>query len=391
MAGLSSESSQESRHVVVLGATGSIGQSALAVMAASEGRLRPWALTAHRQVMRLIELAWRFRPPVVVASGVEGDPPVDLPPETAWRTGPQALEEVAGHAEANVVLAAIVGRAGLEATRAAVEAGKPVALANKEALVVAGPLLVDLARRHGSTLIPVDSEHSAVFQAMRAGRREEVERVVLTASGGPFLERPLDTLPNVTVEEALAHPTWRMGPKVTIDSATMMNKALEIVEARWLFDLDPDQIKVVVHPESIVHSMVEFCDGAVIAQLSPPDMRLPIQYGLTYPDRRPSPALRIDWSRIWSCRFLPVDPERYPAIELGMEVARAGGTAGAVMNAANEVAVARFLDGTLGFCDIVRGCRAILDRHAFVAHPTWDELLAADTWARKEMTRWNPN
>ncbi|HEY2147608.1 MAG TPA: 1-deoxy-D-xylulose-5-phosphate reductoisomerase, partial [Pirellulales bacterium] len=234
-----------------------------------------------------------------------------------------------------------------------------------------------------------DSEHSAIFQSLQAGRRDEVRRVVLTASGGPFMRHTPEQLARVTVEEALKHPTWRMGPKITVDSATMMNKAMEIIEARWLFDLAPEQIEVVVHPQSIVHSLVEFVDGSVIAQRSPPDMRLPIQYALTYPRRRPSPAARLDLARVLELTFEPADPERFPALGLGLEAARAGGTTGAVLNAANEAAVERFLAGRLPFVEIVPLCRTIMTHHEYDPSPTLARLLELDAWAREEVARWN--
>ena len=232
-----------------------------------------------------------------------------------------------------------------------------VALANKESLVVAGPLITRLAKENHATLLPVDSEHSAVFQALQAGRREEVKRVILTASGGPFRTFSREQLARVTVADALAHPTWRMGKKITVDSATLMNKALEIIEARWLFDLAAEQIAAVIHPQSIVHSMVEYIDGSVIAQMSPPDMKLPIQYALTWPERRAGVAAKLDWSRAWRLDFEPPDLERFGALRLGLEAARAGGTAGAVLNGANEAAVAAFLAGEIGFREIVPACR----------------------------------
>jgi 1-deoxy-D-xylulose-5-phosphate reductoisomerase len=268
------------------------------------------------------------------------------------------------------------------------EAGKTVALANKESLVVAGPLVTRLAKDHNAAIVPVDSEHSAVFQAMQAGRREEVKRVVLTASGGPFRTFSDEQLAAVTVADALDHPTWDMGRKVTIDSATLMNKALEIIEARWLFDLQPDQIGVVLHPQSIVHSLVEFIDGSVIAQMSVPDMRLPIQYALSWPQRRPGVAEKLDWSRALHLDFEPPDFQRFPALRLGLEVARSGGSAGAVLNAANETAVAAFLAGDLAFRDIVPLVQGVLQHHDFDPHPSLDQLLAADRWARQEALRW---
>jgi 1-deoxy-D-xylulose-5-phosphate reductoisomerase len=292
--------------------------------------------------------------------------------------------------ETDRVLSAIVGAVGLRGTWAALEAGKIVALANKETLVVAGSLVMDLARSHGGQILPVDSEHSAIFQALKAGSRHDVRRVILTSSGGPFRGRSRKELTAVTPLDALKHPTWRMGPKITIDSATLMNKALEVIEARWLFDLEPEQVEVVIHPESVVHSMVEFVDGSVIAQISPPDMRLPIQYALTYPDRTPGAVDRLDWGQSFSLQFEPPDRETFPSLDLGYEVMRQGGTAGAALNAANEVAVARFLEGEIGFLDISRACRAALDHHTFDPRPTLEALWNVDAWARREVDRWKP-
>jgi 1-deoxy-D-xylulose-5-phosphate reductoisomerase len=244
------------------------------------------------------------------------------------------------------------------------------------------------AARCGATILPVDSEHSAVFQALHAGRREDLKRVILTASGGPFRQYSQQQLEQVTVQEALNHPTWSMGPKITVDSATMMNKALEIIEARWLFDLEPDQIDVVIHPQSMIHSLVEFRDGSVVAQLSPPDMRLPIQYALTYPERMDCPADKFDWSRNFSWEIFPPDKIRFPALELGHEVARRGGTSGAVLNAANEAAVEAFLAGRIRFPDIVPACRSVLEHHHFDPSPSMDELWKLDAWARREIATW---
>jgi 1-deoxy-D-xylulose-5-phosphate reductoisomerase len=263
-----------------------------------------------------------------------------------------------------------------------------VALANKESLVMAGPLITQLAKDRQTIILPVDSEHSAVFQALQAGRRKEVKRVVLTASGGPFRTYTAEQLAQVRVEDALDHPTWDMGRKITIDSATLMNKALEIIEARWLFDLEPEQIAVVIHPQSIVHSMVEYIDGSIVAQLSPPDMKLPIQYALSYPERWPGISPTMDWSQARTFEFEPPDREAFPALDLGFEVARLGGTAGAVLNAANEVAVERFLAGDLEFCHIPVLCGEILSAHDYQPNPSLDDLLALDAWARKEIRQW---
>ena len=377
-------------NVAVLGSTGSIGQNALAVIAASEGTLRALAISAHSSVAMAEAQAHRFLPRYLVitdADAAAGHDWSKLPGEVNLLVGPEALVQVVAEPEVDVVLSAIVGSAGLRGTWAALEAGKTVALANKETLVAAGPLMTDIAGRHGARIVPVDSEHSALFQALHAGRREEVCRLVLTASGGPFRRHTLEQLKNVTVEEALAHPTWNMGPKISIDSATMMNKALEIIEARWLFDFPAERIDVVIHPQSIVHSMVEFVDGSVVAQMSPPDMKLPIHYALHYPRRCESIAPKIDWGEVMHLDFEPPDPERFPALDLGREVALAGGTAGAVLNAANEAAAAGFLAGELGFTDIVPVCRSVLEQHTFDPHPSLDELLRLDRWARQEVSR----
>ncbi|MBI3466199.1 MAG: 1-deoxy-D-xylulose-5-phosphate reductoisomerase [Planctomycetes bacterium] len=379
------------RRVAVLGSTGSIGTSCLDVIAALPGRLAAVSLTAHTNWDRLCVQARQCRPRWVTLTDDTRLAQVDrscLDGEVEMLDTPDRVERLVRDPDTDVVLTAIVGAAGLRGTWAALDAGKTVCVANKETLVLAGPLVMDLARRTGARILPVDSEHSAVFQAMQAGRTREVRRVQLTASGGPFRTWSRDRLEAATPEQALRHPTWQMGRKITIDSATMMNKALEIIEAKWLFGLDPDQIEVVVHPESIVHSLVEFVDGSVIAQLSPPDMRLPIQYALCYPERLPGPAPHLDLAQAGSLHFEAADPERFPALRLGYEVARQGGTAGAVLNAANEVAVDRFLTGELRFTDIVRACRTVLESHTFDPSPTLDDLLAADRWARVEARSW---
>jgi 1-deoxy-D-xylulose-5-phosphate reductoisomerase len=376
------------RNVVILGSTGSIGTSALDVITSSGGKLRPVGLSAHRNVAKLCEQARRFRPYWVAATDPDSAESFDwsqLPGETRRIRGGEGLEHALADQEVDVVVAAIVGSAGLRGTWAAIEAGKVVALANKETLVMAGPLVMERARQTGSTILPVDSEHSAIFQALAAGRRQDVRRVILTASGGPFRNHSPQALANVTVEDALAHPTWNMGRKITIDSATLMNKALEIIEARWLFDLRADQIDVVIHPQSVVHSLVEFVDGSVVAQLSPPDMRLPIQYALTYPERWPSEARKLDWVQPITFGFFPPDFDRFPALKLGLEVAAQGGTAGAVLSAANEAAVAAFLAGELQFNDIVPACRRVLELHPFDPSPTLETLFELDRWAREEV------
>jgi 1-deoxy-D-xylulose-5-phosphate reductoisomerase len=379
------------RNIALLGSTGSIGRSTLEVAAAAPDRFRIVGLSAHRRLAELIEQAQRFKPQWVAVTDPQAARdllPQSLPPGTQILVGPEGLAQGVTSPAVETVVAAIVGAAGLVGTWAALEAGKKVALANKETLVMAGPLVMEHARRHGGQLLPVDSEHSAIFQALHAGRREEVAKIVLTASGGPFRLHTREQLENVTVVEALAHPTWNMGPKITVDSATMMNKALEVIEARWLFDFTPDRIGVVVHPQSIIHSLVEYRDGSVIAQLSPPDMRLPIQYALTFPERWEGPATKLNWLSAHRLEFSAPDLERFPALGLGFEVAGVGGTAGAVLNAANEAAVAAFLEGSLRFTQIASACRAVLRQHSFDSNPSLDRLLALDAWARKEVHRW---
>jgi len=379
------------KNVAVLGATGSIGRSALEVIAASQGRLQASVLSAHARLDQLVEQARQYTPQLIVATDEEAaiqrawD---DLPAGVTQQAGQAALEAAVVDPEIDVVLAAIVGSAGLRSTWAALEAGKTVALANKETLVMAGPLVGPLIQRTGAKLLPVDSEHSAIHQAIQSGQRSEVRRIVLTASGGPFRTWPADDLTQVTVDDALAHPTWNMGPKNTIDSATMMNKALEIIEARWLFDLPADQIEVLIHPQSIVHSMVEFVDSSVIAQLSPPDMKMPIQYALDYPSRMPGIARQFDWSQAMTLDFQPACRDRFPALQLGFDCVRSGGSSGAVLNAANEAAVEAFLEGDLHFTEIVPACRSVLESHNFEAQPSLDDLLRLDAWARQEVHSW---
>jgi 1-deoxy-D-xylulose-5-phosphate reductoisomerase len=379
-------------HVVILGSTGSIGQSGLSVLEHDGGaRLATWGLSAHSRWQDLAAQAKRHRPQFVAVT--DASVASQLEAELAGTgvtvlAGEDGLVRMVQDERTDRVLSAIVGSVGLRGTWAALEAGKTVALANKETMVVAGPLIMELARSRGTPILPVDSEHSAIFQALKAGEHKEVRRVILTSSGGPFRGRSRRDLLDVTPRDALNHPTWRMGPKISIDSATLMNKALEIIEARWLFGLEPEQIEVVVHPESTIHSMVEFVDGSVVAQLSPPDMRLPIQYALTYPDRLPAPCELLDFERPFSLRFEPPDRETFPSLDLGFEVMKRGGTCGAVLNAANEAAVTRFLNGEIGFLDIARACRAVLEYHHFEATPTLDTLWKVDNWARREVSGW---
>jgi len=376
---------------VLLGATGSIGTSTTDVVRALPGRFSILGLSAHSNWESVFAQAREFRPRYVTLTDLELCGQVDrslLPPDCELLFGPEGVARMVSDPDVDVVLTAIVGAAGLLGTWTALEYGKTVAVANKETLVLAGSLVTRLAAQRGGRLLPVDSEHSAIFQAIQGSPPGAVERIVLTGSGGPFRGRTREQLQSVSIDEALKHPTWRMGPKITIDSATLMNKALEIIEARWLFDLEAEQIDVIIHRESVVHSFVEFRDGSVLAQLSPPDMRLPIQYALTYPERLPGPTRRLDWKALREWHFEQPDHETFPAIRLGLEVARRGGSCGAVLNAANEAAVERFLRGEMAFLDITRAVRSVLDSHDFNPEPTLTELTAADRWARQEIGRW---
>lgn len=382
------------KRLAILGSTGSIGTSTLDVVRAHRDRFAVAGLAAGRSAEQLLAQAQEFRPAAIgLADAHDGWADV-ISGGCDALTGPDAATLLAIRDDVDTVVAAIVGAAGLESTLAAIEAGKDVALANKETMVVAGPIVRELLKTAAGSLLPVDSEHSAVLQAMAAepghdtGGRS-LSKITLTASGGPFRGWTAAQLAEVTPEQALKHPTWDMGAKITIDSATMMNKALEVIEARWLFDLPVEDIDVVVHPQSIVHGMAEFADGSVVAQLSPPDMRLPIQLALTWPERLPGVSPRLDLAAIGQLDFEPPDVEQFPALLLGFEVARRGGTAGAVLNAANEVAVERFLSGSLRFCDIPTACRDVLETHDFDPSPTLEELLRQDTWARKELAQWN--
>lgn len=377
------------RRIVVLGSTGSIGVNTLDVIHHLSDRFQVIGLSAHSQWQLICDQATSFHPRWITLTDLKAAQlAAGKVSGVELFSGPDGIRRMVTAPEVDLVINAVVGAAGLDGTWAALEAGKTVAVANKETLVMAGPLVMELVRHNKAIVLPVDSEHSAIFQALRGGSASEVERIVLTASGGPFRGKSATELADVTVAQALKHPTWRMGKKITIDSATLMNKALEIIEARWLFDLAPDQIEVIVHPESVVHSFVEFTDGSVLAQLSPPDMRLPIQFALTYPERVPGPARKISWNDLRALHFEPPDHETFPALQLGYEVAREGGTCGAVLNAANEAAVAQFLKGELGFLDISRACRAILDQHHYSPRPSLSELHALDRWARQEVSRW---
>ncbi len=376
-----------SKRIVILGSTGSIGQAALEVAQALTDEVEVVGLAAGNNWQLLGEQAARHGVERVAVGSETGYEELRrvCSGQTRIYGGDAGAAELVAESDADLVISAIVGAAGLPATLAAVERGIDVALANKESLVVAGSLLIPLAQKMGSRLIPVDSEHSAVFQAMQSGRKEEVRKIILTASGGPFRTWDAEQIEQATLAEALTHPTWEMGPKITIDSATMMNKALEVIEAAWLFEMSPEDIQVVVHPESIVHAMVEFCDGSVIAQLGMPDMKTPIQYAITFPSRVPGLAETLSWDRIGSLNFSLPDFEKFPALRLGYQAARRGGSSGAVLNAANEAAVECFRAGKLRFGEIAGLTEEVCDRHDLIEQPTLEELFEADAWARQEV------
>lgn len=373
------------KRITVLGSTGSIGRSALDVAAAHPDRFEVVGLTAGANDQALEAQIAAFRPGIValcdpaaaerLSTRLKGAGPKIL-------AGPEGVAEAAA-APADLVVASIVGAAGLVPVFAAVEAGRDVALANKEALVSAGSLLMDAARKNAVTVLPVDSEHSAIFQCLAAGRAEEVDHLVLTASGGPFRTTPGEELAAVTPEQAARHPNWDMGAKITVDSATLMNKGLEVIEAHWLFGLPPERIRVVVHPESIVHSMVVFRDGAVMAQMGLPDMRAPIAFAMSHPERLDLEIAPPDFVALGRLRFEAPDTERFPCLALAYRAARAGGTLPAVLNAANEVAVAAFLEGRLKFTGIPTVVAAAMDAHIGEPLASLEQVLAADAWARR--------
>ncbi len=378
------------RRISILGSTGSIGVSALKVAEHLGGRVRVVGLAALSSAEALLSQARRFRPRVVGLGDPKGAAWLKRRlealkgPRTRVLAGAEALAGVATEPSADMVLTSVVGAAGLLPTLLAIRAGKDIALANKETLVAAGELVSREARRRGVRLLPVDSEHNAIFQCL-AGIADpgQVRRLILTASGGPFRRHSREKLARVTREEALNHPTWKMGPKITVDSATLMNKGLEVIEARWLFGLDFDRISVVVHPQSVIHSMVETLDGSILAQLGPTDMRLPIQYAFTYPARVPPSAGHLDFFSLAPLTFEPPRLADFPCLGLAYRAGRLGGTAPAALNAANESAVQAFLAGRLGFTQIPKVLKKALDRHPRAARQDLDSILAADRWARR--------
>ncbi len=374
------------KRLAILGSTGSIGTSTLSVVAEHPEEFTVAALAAGQNVRVLSEQIRQFRPALVSVQdeGTAAKLKGLLPPEmkTEILSGAAGVLAVATESRAEMVVSAMVGAVGLEPTVAAVEAGIPVALANKETLVAAGPLVMAVARRQEVPLIPVDSEHSAIFQALQGQRREDIQRLWLTASGGPFRTWEAARLREVTAAQALKHPNWSMGPKITIDSATMMNKALEVIEASVLFDLPVDRIGVYIHPQSIIHSLVEFVDGSVLAQMGVPDMRLPIAYALAYPRRLPLNSAPLDLCRVAQLTFEPPDTTRFPGLALGYAAARAGGTMPAVLNAGNEIAVAAFLEGRIAFLDIPRVVEATMQAHPRQTLESLEQVLGVNRWAR---------
>ena len=374
------------KHLAILGSTGSIGCSALAVVDAHAERLRVVGLAAGENVSRFAEQVRRYRPLIAAMGTSEAIDRLRTATggSTTLAAGPEGMIAVATHPAVDIVICASAGTAGLEAVLAAIDAGKTIALANKEVLVMAGALVTEAARRRGVAILPVDSEHNAIQQCLHGRRPEEVRRLILTASGGPFRELSHDALARVDAEAALRHPTWRMGRKITIDSATLMNKGLEVIEARWLFDVPAERIDVLVHPQSIVHSLVELSDGSVIAQLGITDMRLPIQYACSYPERWDAAWPSLDLTTAAKLEFQQPDVERFPCLKLAYQALRAGGSAPVVLNAANEVAVDAFLEGKLGFTDIPRVIECTMNAHAPEHVSTLQVVRAIDEQARRD-------
>jgi len=375
------------KRLAILGSTGSIGQQTLEVVRSFGDRFQVIGLGAGRNLTLLERQIREFQPKLVSIAEADLTQSLRHPEHELL-----SLDELASHPDVDLVVIAISGKAGLGPTLAAIEAGNSIALATKEVLVMAGEIVITAARRHGVEILPIDSEPSAIWQCLR-GEERRVARLILTASGGPFRHFSQEQLARVTPQQALEHPTWKMGKKITIDSATMMNKGFEVIEAHWLFDVPMEKIEAVVHPQSIVHSFVEFVDGSTKAQLSPPDMRLPIQYALFYPERPPSELPRLDFSNIGPLTFEAPDLEKFPCLGLALEAGRKRGTYPAVLSAADEVAVELFLEQRIGFLDIATLVEDTLEQHQSIPHPSLEEILAADAWARErtakiEIQRW---
>lgn len=375
------------KKIVIIGSTGSIGRQTLEVIKSMPGKFKVVGLGAGKNWHLLAEQIREFRP---LAAALDGESELkSLRRELSVSERPElfmgrkGMENLASMPDADLVVMAVTGTAGVYPTFAAISAGKDVALANKETLVAAGHLVMDLAARKKVAILPIDSEHSAIWQCLNGQGPGVVRKIILTASGGPFHDLSREEIENVTVEMALRHPKWNMGRKITIDSATLMNKGLEVIEAKWLFGVDYSQIEVVIHPQSIIHSAVEFLDGSVIAQMGLPDMRLPIQYALTYPGRLCGPAPRLKFAELKKLTFKEPDTEKFPSLRMAYEAGKAGGTMPAVLSAANEVAVYSFLEGTIRFKDIPVVVGKVMERHKIVSMPSLDEIMEADRWARE--------
>ena len=377
------------KRISILGSTGSIGRQCLRVTDSLPGRFEIVALAAGSNIALAAEQVVRHRPKIVsVATEAGARKLCDMlsgsrQPAPEILFGPEGIERVATHPDAEIVVSAAVGVVGLPATYKAIECGKQIALANKEVLVAAGEVVMAAAQRHGVSLLPVDSEHNAIHQCLRAGQNREVKRLVLTASGGPFRKTPISKLGRVTPKQALAHPNWKMGQRITIDSATLMNKGFEVIEARWLFGTGLDKIQVVIHPQSTIHSMVEFVDGSILAQLGPTDMRMPIQYALTYPERVPSNGCALDWSTLRELDFEDVPVRKFPCLELAKQAVREGGPLPCALNAADEIAVAAFLERKLPFLGIAAVIENVLSRMPRTPINEIEDVLAADLEARR--------
>ncbi len=373
------------KNIAILGSTGSIGKNSLEVIANFPDQFNVSYLTVHKNIDALCEQIKRFHPKGVVVLD-ENSAEVcknRVNGTTQVFRGEKGLEEIVQRDDVDVVISSLVGFAGLKPTIRAIEAGKKIALANKETLVVAGEIIMRLVKEHGVELIPVDSEHSAIFQCLVGESNAQIEKIILTASGGPFRTKSLDELKNVTIAQALNHPNWKMGNKITIDSATLMNKGLEVIEAHWLFGLPVEKIEVLIHPQSIIHSMVEFVDGSVKAQLGMPDMKLPIQYALTYPERISTQNVRVDFPKLHELTFFEPDPARFKCLQLAMDALHEGGTMPAVMNAANEIAVEKFLNGMIPFLQIPEMIERVMERHSPRHSPVIDDVIEADADARR--------
>ncbi len=375
------------KNIVILGSTGSIGTNTLDIVAKFPDQFQVVGLTAGTKEEKLEEQLRTFKPQVVALSDKAAADRLRARTKDTGITilsGLEGVTEVARLSQAELVISAIVGGAGLVPTLAAIQAGKNVSLANKEPMVMAGKLMQEEARKHGVRIFPVDSEHSAIFQSMEGHRREDIRRLILTASGGPLWDMPKEQMQHVKPEQALLHPNWKMGAKITIDSATLMNKGLEVMEARWLFDIPMHQIEVLIHRESIIHSLVEYRDGSVIAQLGCPDMRTPISYAMNYPERMPLDLPSLDLAAIGKLTFHKPDHDRFPCLGLGYEALRTGGTMPATLNAANEIAVAAYLDGGIGFLDIPEVIRSTMEAHRTQDVTNLEQALEADRWAREK-------